>query len=131
MKLFEIQKAVYTTLANDTAIKKKVKGVYDDVPQDEKYPYIVIGDDTINKWDTDTELGLNTTLTIHAWSRKAGKKEIKEVMGLIYNALHRAEININNMNLVTCECEFMETFTDSDRITRRGVQRYRIIVEVL
>lgn len=129
--IFNIQKAVYEVLSNDSEIKKKVKGVYDDTPQNEKYPYIVIGDDTINKWDTDTELGFNTTLTIHSWSRKAGKKEIKEVMDLIYTALHRAEINIDTLHLVTCECEFMETFTDSDRITRRGVQRFRIIVEVL
>ena len=124
MNQFIIQKAVYEKLVNDLNWP-----VYDKVPQGSSYPYINIGEDTSVQWDTDTSVGLRSTLTLHAWSRQAGRKEVKDMMDAIYNSLHRALLVLDSYNMVTCECVFQETFLDADGETRHGVIRFVIIWE--
>ena len=119
----EIQAAIYTAVA---AIGYPT---YDHVPQTSSYPYIVIGDDTSITYDTDTSVGSETTCTIHVWSQARGRKQVKEIMRGIYEALHRADFDIQSGSLVSCDAEYEETFVESDGLTRHGVTRYRLIVE--
>jgi len=119
----EIQKAVFTRLNNALNVP-----VYDAVPDNAVAPYVVIGDDTLIEFDSDGVNGFEATVTIHTWSIYRGRFEVKNLMGLIYNALHRAELNVQGYNLVGCDCEFSETFLESDGVTRHGVQRFRILI---
>jgi hypothetical protein len=116
-----------------TAIYNQLVGigypVFDNVPQDTGYPYIVIGDDTSVEWDTDDSIGSESTITIHAWSRYRGRKEVKEMLRAIYSALHRAEFSVEGGYLVECGAEFQETFLESDGLTRHGVIRFRLLVD--
>lgn len=119
----EIQKAVFTRLNNALSVP-----VYDAVPDNAVAPYVVIGDDTLIEFDSDLLNGFEATVTIHTWSVYRGRFEVKQLMGLIYNALHRAELNVQGYNLVGCDCEFSETFLESDGVTRHGIQRFRILI---
>ena len=103
--------------------------VFDHVPQDTAFPYIVIGDDTSIPWDTDDSLGSETTCTIHIWSRHRGRKEVKEIGRTIYEKLHRAEFPIIGGTLVECQAEFEESFMDPDGLTRHGVMRFRLTID--
>jgi hypothetical protein len=124
MNQFDLQKAIYDKLTAALPYP-----VFDDVPQNQEYPYIAIGEDTSLQWDTDDSIGYNSTLTIHAWSRHAGRKQVKDMIAGIYSALHRQALSISGSYVVTVECAFQETFMDSDQRTRHGVARYRIITE--
>jgi len=119
----EVQKAIYGVLDNALSIP-----VYDDVPDNANAPYVVIGDDTFVEFDTDSEVGFEATVTIHSWSVYRGRSQVKNIMGQIYNALHRAEFTVTGYNLIGCDCEFSETFLESDGVTRHGVQRFRILI---
>lgn len=119
----EIQAAIY---AKVSAIGWPV---YDHVPQETEFPYIVIGDDTSTPWDTDDSIGSETTCTIHVWSRHRGRKEVKEIMRTVYEALHRQEVSIIGGALVECQAEFQESFMDPDGLTRHGVIRFRLTVD--
>lgn len=119
----EIQKAVFTRLNNVLSIP-----VYDNVPDNAQAPYVVVGDDTLVEFDSDGASGFEATVTIHSWSVYRGRTEVKNIMGLIYDALHRAELNVQGYNLLGCDCEFSETFLESDGVTRHGVQRFRILI---
>ena len=119
----EIQAAIYSKVA---AIGWPT---FDHVPQVTEFPYVVIGDDTSPPWDTDDSLGSETTCTIHVWSRHRGRKEVKEIMRTIYEALHRAEISIIGGQLVECTAELEESFMDPDGLTRHGVIRFRLVVD--
>ena len=119
----ELQKAIYGVL--DTALTMPV---YDNVPENAVAPYIVIGDDTFIEYDTDSLRGFEATITVHSWSTYRGRAEVKTIMGLIYEALHRAEFTIAGYNLIGCDCEFSESFLESDGLTRHGVQRFRILI---
>jgi hypothetical protein len=124
-----IQKAVYDTLKNSAVLLAKVTGVYDNVPQETKYPYVTIGDDTGIEYDTDDSTGIEATITVHIWSRKSGRKEIKKIMKIIYDVLHRTTLIISGYECIGCDWEFSETFLDPDGQTKHGVTRFRILAE--
>lgn len=119
----EIQAAIYDKVA---AIGWTT---YDHVPQETAFPYVVIGDDTSIPWDTDDSIGSETTCTIHVWSRHRGRKEVKQIMRTIYEALHRQELSIIGGALVECQAELEESFMDPDGLTRHGVIRFRLTVD--
>jgi hypothetical protein len=90
---------------------------------------VTVGDDTTLDWDTDTSLGKEATITIHTWSRYRGRTELKQIQGLVYNALHLVNLNVVGYDTVQCLSEFSETFLDPDGLTRHGVQRFRLIID--
>lgn len=97
---------------------------------DNAFPYAVVGDDTLVAWDTDDSLGASVTVTIHFWSRKAGRKEIKTLMGLAYTALNRVRPTITGFRVVDCLWEFATTPpVEADGKTRHGVQRFRLTLQ--
>ena len=125
---WEVQRAIYIALSNDPQLADMVVGVYDAPPQDPKYPYIVIGDDTLVDWDTDTSYGAEVTITIHVWSAYHGAKEAKEILGRIAGILHTKELSLRDTHLVLLRREFEQVLVDVDGTTRHGVCRYRAVV---
>jgi hypothetical protein len=119
----EVQKAIFAKLKAALSTT-----IYDNVPDNAVAPYIVIGDDTFVQMDTDLIVGFEATVTIHSWSKYRGRAEVKTIMGNIYDALHRAEFTVQGYNLLGCDCEYSETFLESDGVTRHGVQRFRILI---
>jgi hypothetical protein len=125
---FELQKAIYSALNGDAALSALVTGVYDDVPEGTAYPYVVLGEDTGINFGSKTLDGLEYTLTIHAWSQYRGRKEVKEIMEAIYDALHDASLSVTDATLVNIRQEFETTLMDADGLTRHGVMRFRAVV---
>lgn len=123
-----IQAAVYQRLTNYVPLTAPV---YDDAPQGAAFPYITIGDDTLTEWDQDACLGAEATLTLHVWSRERGRKQTKQIQGLLYDALHRYPLTVNGAHAVDCLWEMSESFLDPDGHTRHGVSRFRIILQKL
>jgi hypothetical protein len=109
--------------------------VFDDVPflpegkPDEDFPYVVIGNDTAAPFDTDDIVGANITVTLHFWSRSSGMKEVKALMGDVYDLLNRSKLAASSAVVVDCLYEFGETMVDPDGRTRHGVQRYRLTMQ--
>lgn len=95
--LFELQKAIFQRLANDTALMKLAKGVYDYVPEEllredgtagsALFPYVTLGEVTNVEFDTKTSFGENIVFTIHTWSIYKGKAESYQLANLIMAAL--------------------------------------------
>jgi Protein of unknown function (DUF3168) len=95
--LFELQKALFQRLANDTALMQAVTGVYDYIPEDllnddgtagsSLFPYVTLGEATNTAFDTKTSFGENIVFTIHTWSIYRGKAESYNLANLIMKAL--------------------------------------------
>ena len=126
------QEIVYTALNGAISCD-----VYDDAPQlpegmpDSDFPYVVIGDDQHGPFDTDDQVGASTLINLHFWSRYAGFKEVKGLMGEAYDLLNRAILAKTGYNIVDCIREFSDTFVDPDGRTRHGIQRYRLTIQEL
>ncbi len=119
-----LQVAVFQAL--DTALSVPV---YDAVPDNEPYPYVVIGNATQNEWDTDADIGYEITLQVHAWSDYRGMDELKTLQAAIHGALHRAELSVTGYNVITAEVEQSQSMLDGDGVTRHGVQQLRIFAQ--
>lgn len=106
--------------------------VYDTPPAlpegmpDSGFPYIVIGDDTLTADEADDVIGAQVTTTIHFWSRAAGMKQVKDLMGEAFVRLHRASLTAPGFKVIDCLREFSTVSVGPDGKTRHGVQRYRL-----
>lgn len=124
----ELQKTIYNTLSGDVALTALVSGVFDDVPEDTAYPFVRIGEETITDNSTKDLQGQVMTITIHAFSEYRGKREVKQIMDAIYDAMHDNDMIVSGANLVNFRFEFMDIVTESDGITRHGVMRFRAVI---
>jgi hypothetical protein len=124
-----VQTAIHTALNGDPTLGAMVTGIYDSVPQDTAYPYVTVGEDNHNEWDTNTTLGSDCTITIHTWSRKRGSKETKTIQGAIYDTLHRSDLSVTGYKIDLTDFVSSQSFTDSDGLTRHGVQTFRMLIE--
>lgn len=131
--LLPVQDALYTRLNTEVTLAT----TYDDVPGEPdgqpmaNYPYVIIGIDQAEPFDTDDTLGAYVTATFFTWSRYEGKGEIKQIQGEIYEALHRQAANLSatGYRFIDSLHLFSEVFEENDGATRHGVCRYRLTVE--
>lgn len=131
MRLVEVQRAIYLMLTADIPLMSLIQGVFDHVDQGQDYPYVVIGEDGAAEWDTDTEQGVESLLTIHSWTRYKGRMQVKTIQEAIYECLHRKEIVIEDAIFYSIFWEFSDSFLDPDGETRHGVCRYRIRYDIV
>ena len=120
---WELQQAVYAAL--DAALSVPV---YDFAPSNAAFPYVTIGEATIVDVGTKSHTGTEHTITVHAWSRYRGRKETKQILGQIYDALHEQTLNVSGFGFVMCRLDFSESFMDEDGLTFHGVARYRVVL---
>ena len=130
-----IQSAIITRLRADATLSAVVKGVYDDVEQpedggnDAQFPYVVVGEDTLDIWDTDTEIGIDASCTINTWSRHSGMSEVKRIQGMVQDVLHRISFVEGGYIFVNIEQTQAVMSKDFDGITRQGIQTFRVLVQ--
>lgn len=84
-KLFETQEAIYKRLTDE--LGDKVNGIFDYVPEDTRFPYIVIGRIYSEPENTKTTIGERIEIDLDIWSSAKGKKETINIVNLIKNAL--------------------------------------------
>jgi len=93
------------------------------------FPYCVIGDDTLDPWDTDDQVGASVSVTLHFWSRAEGMAQVKGLMGNAYDLLNRAALTKAGYNVVDCLFEFSTAMNDPDGKTKHGIARYRLTIQ--
>ena len=126
---WELQKAIYSRLTGFAALMALADSVYDHVPQEANFPYVVIGDDAYAPLDTHDTIGSDSTATVHTWSRYRGLKETKQIQREIYNALHRHSLSVTGADTTDCQFIFGDIFLDQDGLTRHGVQQFRVMLD--
>ncbi len=50
-------------------------------------PYVVIGDDKAEKWNTKTSEGWKVTSTIHVWGEERSMRTVKQVLEIVETLL--------------------------------------------
>ncbi len=124
-----VQAAIHGKLTGDATLMGMVTAVHDQVPEDASFPYLAIGDDTAVDFGTKTEAGQELTLTLHAWSRAHGRREVKDILARIHALLHHQALTVTGFTHLLTRFEFTQTFRDRDGLTQHGIARYRVIVQ--
>lgn len=131
MSAYKLQVSIFDLLSADPILSAMISGIYDNPQQIENpiFPFVTIGDDTIEAWDTDTETGFSCEANIHVWSRANHRIETKKIQDAIYSALHRNTFLIDGFTFVGCDLKNQIAQRDQDGLTIHGVQTFKIIFE--
>lgn len=127
----ELQAAIYQKLRSDAVLTALLGGakVFDDVPQQTTFPYITFGQSLMRDWSTGSEDGNEHVVTLHVWSRAAGKKKVHEIMSTIEGLLHDRPLLLSGFRLINFRHEFSDARRDNDGETYHGTVRYRAVTE--
>ena len=126
-----LQAAILSALTGHAPLVALLAGprVYDDVPPNAQYPYLTFGQSSQRDWSTGTEEGAEHLVTIHVWSRAAGRRQVHDIAAAIHAAVHDRPLALTGYRLVNLRHEFSESRRDGDGETYRGVIRYRAVTE--
>ena len=114
-----VQKAIYQALTVGSP-SPVAASVYDHVPQNASYPYVVIDAQETAEDDHLTEQLDERFLYLSVWSRQRGQKEVNALMGQIHDALHQQRFSMDTGRMVNCLVIRKRTNLDSDGITYSG-----------
>lgn len=128
---FQLQKAVLARLSQDTALTALIGPgrIFDAVPYNQPFPFVVVGEITSADWSTGSEHGLEHSLVLHVWSRSGGKKQTFEAASAVYDALHEATLALAGHSLVNLRHQSTDVRRDADGETYHGVMRFRAVTE--
>ena len=130
---WHLQSALYSKLTENAALCSLLAagsgGVYDEVPRDAVFPYIVIGDMSSLPEDTQDSRAEDVRMTLHIYSRSAGQRECKQVIDAAAAALEDGALNIAGHVAVLCRRVSASCLLMADGETRQGLLEYRLLVE--
>lgn len=129
---WELQKAIYSQLRADTDLRSLISNpvrCYDEVPEREQFPYIVIDEPSTLQWDTTGDYGKEHSTLIHVWSDYEGKKELNLVMDAIERSLREFSPSLTNHNVVNFRLQMTDRLKESDEQVRHGVMQFRVVTE--
>jgi hypothetical protein len=96
--------------------------VRDWVPDATEFPYVSIGEDVLTE-DVYKGSGRDFSLTVHVWSRYAGKLQAKEIGGAVVTALLAAITTTGEWRVTRVNLDAVNYFLDPDGRTTHGVVR--------
>lgn len=130
---FALQSAVFAALAADAPLAALLGDarIYDDVPPRPAYPYLTFGQSSERDWSTGTDPGTEHVLTLHVWSKAAGRKEAQAIATAAEAALHDRTLTLAGHRLVNLRHEYSEVRREPDGETMHGIIRFRAVTEPL
>ena len=128
-----LQKALHQTLTTQAELVTLLGGphVYDHVPRGVTYPYVTFGVSTQRDWSTGSEDGGEHIVTLHIWSKAAGRLESDAVGAAVRSALHDQALTLTGHRLVNLRQELSDTRRDAQSEIYHGVIRLRAVTEPL
>ncbi len=124
--------AVRAALAADTQLAGMVHGIFDFVPGDQPYPYVVVGEATEIPDNAHDRHGNQTPVTLHVWSQYRGYSQALTIAARIIQVLDHQPLAIEGHHHVATRYEFSQTLTDPEPPgdIRHVPMRFRVITEV-
>ena len=124
------QTAVDTALVGEPTVTALVSTrIFDDVPHESDpvstvFPRITIGDQTGEEAGTSDSDLTRIELTLHVWSRAAGRKECLDIMHATVKALHKRTHLVSQGVIVDLLYASHETAKEADGETYHGAIRF-------
>ncbi len=128
---WDLQSALWQRLTANSALLAILGGprLYDDVPQTTSFPFVTLGDIRSNDWSTQTQKGHEHFLTLHAWSRAKGRKQVQAILQALEAALDDAALVLQSHRLITFRLVFWDARREPDGETYHGLMRFRAVTE--
>jgi len=128
----EISKAVHTLLSQNTAVQDVLghpPRLYDSAPEDPVFPYLTYGPMRSEDISADGAVINTHTMTLHIWSRYAGRAEVMEVLRAVTLALDNGAMPLTGLSLVRAQVTYTDIFRAPDGQTLHGLIRYALTTD--
>lgn len=131
LSMADLQSAVFSALTADAPLMAKINAVWDEPVEGAPLPYVTIGDSTTADWSTKTTVGSDHRLSVHGWSDAGGRMEVKEILDLVYDALHLKNLSVGPNTLVFLRFERGEDKREDDGTTQlyHGILHLRALIQ--
>lgn len=96
MSVWDVQKAIYTQLQNDSALGALVTGIYDYVPDNTVFPYMAIRLSQVDDVSGARQDGYEMRVDITVYSKQSGSVEAWTIFDRLYALLHNQPIATDN-----------------------------------
>lgn len=129
--MLPVQGALDARLRGDTELMDMVDGLYDYIPEDVPYPFIVTGDVIETPRNRHNGFGWETVVTLHVWSQYRGYAEALRIGARVTALLDHQPLAVPGLNHIATRYEFGQTLTDPEPPgnIRHLVLRYRVVTE--
>jgi hypothetical protein len=126
-----LRAAVHDTLSTDAALVSILGGpkIYDEPPRSASFPYVTLGEARITDFSTGSEPGEEHQLTLHAWSRQGGHREVHLIAGALLQALDDAALSLTGHHLVNLRFSVADVRREADGRTYHALVRFRAVTE--
>jgi hypothetical protein len=124
--------AVFAALAADSGVRAALGDpprLYDAPPPDAAFPYAVLAAIETTDASAGQAPALAHVLTLHIWSRYAGRAEVLDALHVVRAALDDRPLSIFGRRLVVMSVLASEVLRAGDGLTVQGVLRLRAITE--
>ncbi len=131
----DFQSAVFRALNAEPTLTVIVGArIFDDVPHEKEtastiLPRVTIGDQSGSEAGSDTHDASEITITLHAWSRKPGRKECLDMLSAMIEALHNKSHAVAEGVIVHLLYDAHETQKDPDGETYHGIIRFNGLMQ--
>jgi len=127
---FALQQAIFAALSASSDLQALIGNrLFDFVPPDSIFPYVVLGDGNESDWSTATEDGTEHAVQIDVWSREPGHKEAKEIADVIRATLNNAALTVTGATLIDIRHLTTDFSRESDGQTFQARIRFRAVTE--
>ncbi|WP_202078270.1 tail completion protein gp17 [Caldalkalibacillus salinus] len=127
--LLNIQLALEQTLKDDAALMSKITGVYDHVPPDANYPYVVIGEATEEPLNTFAQGGMQVLAVIRIMSGALGYNECFDILKTVNDCLNQQPLVVDQYETISSVYQNAETVVEEPTDARQVQAIYRIVVQ--
>ena len=124
-----IQEAVYGVLSGDATLAALVAGVFDEVPEGTRYPYVTIGEALEQPANSHDRFGRETVLTLHVWTVSRGFTDGMAIAARLVALLDHQPLTITGHHHVATRYEFSQTLRDPEPHVRHIPIRFRVVTE--
>lgn len=133
----QLQISLYAILTTDTQLQTMLNAtltdlkVYDFVPDNEPFPYIMIESKPWKDRGNQTWEGLDSRFIIHVFNQAVGGRGDLPVQNIQYRIdqlLHEQDICIDGWNTIVLRREMFTIMTDPDNVTKHGIQRFKLFI---
>ena len=111
-----LQAAVLAALRASAPLRAKVAGIYDEPPPGTVMPHIMLGDTREEVADTKSDAGRYINFDITVTARDLGQQKAKELMALVDETLHRADLMVDGFKLIGLRLQTSRVSTPGRRL---------------
>ncbi|AYC28724.1 DUF3168 domain-containing protein [Paenisporosarcina cavernae] len=124
----ELQKGIYERLSTDTALAKKVTGVFDYIGEDQLHPYVTVNEPISLPYNTKQSFGEELSIVINSWSTYAGKKESYDILNHCLSALSK-KIEMTGFVIKKVDVDTIQVIDDADSRIKHGILRMKYVIQ--